>query len=191
VRVAGDNALSVAIVPPDDDGGANITHYNIALLKKTVYANSCKQWKHVLDRTVSGNKNEVEKSPFGIYRITNAATIAASSNTNVYVYDKKWSVHPTDEYTEINYWFTRGTTEKTYPKCSLDAISWTEMWPKSGPRLCPQYSCTLCDGKCCVGKTIHVSAHQGGVGGWIFWHKGKNYPGASCQGGSDQVSLLS
>ena len=29
VRVAGDNALSVAIEPPDDDGGANITHYQV------------------------------------------------------------------------------------------------------------------------------------------------------------------
>ena len=26
VRVAGDNALSIAIEPPDNDGGANITH---------------------------------------------------------------------------------------------------------------------------------------------------------------------
>ena len=143
--------------------------------------------------SLSGKKSNVEKSPFGIYRITDAATIASSSSssTNVYVYDKNWVVRrgTTDDYTEINYWCTRGTTEKTYPKCSRNGDSWTDMWPKSAPHLCPQYACA--DGNC-VDKTIHVGAHQGGNGGWIFWHKGKRYPGASCSRGCnscDQVSL--
>ena len=29
--MAGDDALSITIEPPDDDGGANITHYNVDL----------------------------------------------------------------------------------------------------------------------------------------------------------------
>ena len=186
IRVADEHALSITIEPPDTGVGANITHYKVKLFDKPIRANVCTQWKHVLDRSLPGNKSEVVKSPFGIYRITDAATIASSSSTNVYVYDKNWAVHTFEDYDEINYWYTRGTTEKTYPKCSRNGGSWVDMWPKSGPHLCPQYSCTAGN---CVNKTIHVSAHQGGNGGWIFWHKGAQYSGASCHAGNDQVKM--
>ena len=48
VRVAGDNALSVAIEPPDDDGGANITHYNVS------FAKSLKQCDQLLSKVGDG-----------------------------------------------------------------------------------------------------------------------------------------
>jgi hypothetical protein len=84
--------------------------------------NTCTDWKLVSSHTGGGTVNldqNLEKSPVGIYRITNGATIATSTQ-NLYIADQLGYATEDCPYC----WTTNAITESDYPKCSTDGANW-------------------------------------------------------------------
>ena len=118
-----------------------------------ILPNMCTSWKLVANAMTTGTRASTEKSPYGVYRLTNSPDISTSTN-NLYVQDKFWSVSSTENFATISHWFTNGVTETTYPKCSLTENSWTDMWSVSSAKNCAS-----------GGHTNIVGGHNSGSGG--------------------------
>jgi hypothetical protein len=103
-----------------------------ALAAETDTGNSCTEWNlvnigHQLDPLM-------QPSPVGIYRVTNARTIAAST-LNLYILDHTGRDTRNLNYGQTHYhdytWNTRATTEADYTKCSTDGGAWKSTWDLS------------------------------------------------------------
>ena len=181
LRVAGVNSLNVTIEPPENDGGAEVTHYKTITRVSgaaSVLPSECMSWKLIANALESGTRTSILKSPYGLYRLANSKNVDSSATTNkMYVHDKFWDISGSESFSSITHWVTSGITEDTYPKCSLTENAWTAMWSVSAAKLC-------LDGGQCDHRTI-VSGHCSGKGGWVMWHNAKPYGGKVCTTGAD------
>ena len=102
------------------------------------------------------------ESPVGIYRVTNADTIAASSKS-LYIYDRHPKAPPLGSE---HIYHSEASTRSEYPMCSTDGGTWKSMWEVAS------------------GPSTWVGNHGSGCG-WILWHRGATYPGGKASCASD------
>jgi hypothetical protein len=139
---------------------------------------SCTEWKLVSQHTGGGSVNldpNMEKSPVGIYRATNAATIGASTQS-LYIKDSGgWK----SENMPCQYcWNTYAQTESDYPTCSSDGGTWNTLWDLSGTKTQTEQS----------GENQRVGKHRdlsGNCCGWLLLHNGATYPGGEYSSSPD------